>query len=264
MSFTLSIQPGPARKNFNAIRYGDVSVTSLFRHLEVVGIRVDLAVDQESSGVGSLAEELLDSASNLASLSTLLFAGLYPKESVYFWWGESISLPWYIGDEELANRRSDEQLRRIHGVLTSNLSAEEMKFGPRTYLFSTLCRSAEMTTRSLAVEALLCVDEYVECIVRGDLAMCATWLAAAYSNYLEAVANARDVMTSAAASRAAGVRHKTNRELLEKAKALYFERRQDYRTISDAAEDIAETVGVSFDTARRWVGRFRRLGYIQR
>jgi hypothetical protein len=139
----------------------------------------------------------IESVYDLADLAVLIFMGIYPKESVSFYWGEGVPLPWYSNSSGPTDDRVWPNIKKVAGVL--GLSSSEpcnMRMGPSTYLSRELCVDSASVARSLSVEVLLCADEFLELLLLKRFDAALPWLSAAYSAYLEAIANARDSLTS--------------------------------------------------------------------
>jgi hypothetical protein len=156
-----------------------------------------------SQGGEPLANAIRD-AGDLANAAMVLFCGIFPRESPYFFWGEGEYLPWHR-DYAFSGGGNDQQraalLAEINAIvgelrrLAGPVASEEPSW-PLTYQSKMLCESKQLIVQGLIVETLLCLDGLLERLAGNRPIDALAWQANAYRNLIEALSHVLELLRS--------------------------------------------------------------------
>ncbi len=235
-----------------------------------------LDVVDRAKAYGGDSENLVDlcfDALHLVDSAAAFFRGVFPSQSVHFWWGESINLPWCeeyrfpSADGQFLSSRpiraeAERLAAEVHQVWETHVEggSAEPAWGV-SYSSETLTSSPMILMKALSVEVMLSVEGFLDRVNQGDQALAMRWLAAAFKGIIECTCQAQQILgnPSENARIAAQARHRENHDMKRQVFAWLDENFGAYKSMDSAAEAIAgRVVPVKFRTARDWVGQWRQ------
>jgi hypothetical protein len=246
---------------------------SHFRHIDPDNASVSSDQGRAYAGNDENFADLCFDAQELVGSACAFFSGVFPTQTAHFWWGDAVNLSWV---KEYWSLSSDRQMmtRRPIRVEVERLAGEILTVwddqvdGGRaepawgvSFLSPVAAASSTVMMQALAVEVLLSVDGFFDCLSRGEQALAMRWLSAAFKGIIECTLQAQLILgnPSENARVAAHARHRENHDLKRQVFAWLDEHFSGYKSMDSAAEAIAGiVVPVKFRTARDWVGQWKR------
>lgn len=213
-------------------------------------------------------------AVSLAESAGHFFRGLYPIESASFWWGKAIRLPWHDQYCDVVldgkNNKSFQQINIEEEVAQIVLELAKVpykegtsdQFEPKTYFSEALSKSDKLTMQGHAVEAMLAIDNFMACLSNENFIEAINWFALANTRIIECCCNAQEIVGSRReqAISAAYIRHSGNREMKSKVFDWCDENMHRFKSMDDAAFDIAGTfIPQKFRAVREWMTDWKKL-----
>jgi hypothetical protein len=177
---------------------GETEVT-IFRNFNPCGAMLELTDFMKTLGKhDTTTGDMVHRAENLGDAALALFRGLYPFEAPYFMWGDAIRLPWhdkyFTGcDGTLSPEPIDPQ--ELLSIASELLAVgENNRPGGWTFLSQRLGRENRERTQGLAIEALLYIDNFLDCLGDARALDAMPWIAEAYSSIIEASCQAQIIL----------------------------------------------------------------------
>lgn len=211
--------------------------------------------------------QMFKDVNDLVECSLAMFRGVYPSESPFLLWGDTLTLPWIkkywnLDGESLYPRHIEREVQKILEALGSGAD----NFSPatlpaQTYLAEGLSSNVQLKIQGLAVETLLAADTFIDLVMQDELLKAVPWLATTFKFHMETVQHALPLAERSNSARlSAGVAHSENRAMKEEVFEWLDENRKNYKTLDQVAHAIAGKVApIAWRTARRWVGEWRKL-----
>ena len=178
---------------------------------------------------------LVSDAEELACSAVAFHGGIYPSESPYFFWGVGLWLPWAKPDRH-GNWKfrppSERDLQAIAAELkrAGRVDSDGRPNGPATYFSHGLCATPKTTIQSLAIEAILDIDDYLHHLFSGNPYKAIPWLSAAYAALFEATCQAWDLFGNAQARARAGGAERHRRDPKQADKNFVFECYKEWKS----------------------------------
>ncbi len=171
---------------------------SAFRHIQLHGqfagdLLTPEALKFSSQATQPNVAEIFDDVANLAECALSIFRGIYPAESPFFVWGETMPLPWIDSYwTERFDRFIPASIEAEVLIVLDELKAASPRTGPavfpaNTYLSEYLSTDLRLKIQGLVVEALLSIDEFLELVINGQHLEAMPWLSAAFKFQIEIV-----------------------------------------------------------------------------
>lgn len=211
------------------------------------------------------------SAENLAVSASAFFRGAYPIQAPWFWWGESIRLPWFeeywkVSDDgkSMMLVPIQDEVEQIARSLTAlaKKRGEEKPWDQMTYSSRSLCTSAKLKIQGLAVEAMLAAEGFLSCISKKEFIESMPWLVSANTNIFECCCQAQYLLglsISENARQRAKIRHRENHAMKEEVFIWLDSNMAKFKSMDAAAEAIIKQSPIVFRTARDWVGQWKKV-----
>jgi hypothetical protein len=169
-----------------------------FRNFHVVQSRLEFdprfaKTARQSSPVGDTVHRAL----MLVEAATDLFTGCYPLEAPYFELGDRMTLPWFKEYHVLKGktwRRKHLDLRELAAIANEILLVNEHEPtdpGRWTALAERLLETSQGHVQGFAVETVLHVDSFLDCVGDDRPSDALPWISAAHEAFSEAVCRAQ-------------------------------------------------------------------------
>lgn len=236
-------------------------------------LRSDGSTSQSDiEGLGAdtpILQDLVSSLCSLADSAGVFFRGVYPLEAPFLYWGDGVNLPWvdkYFRPTSDAGYMEplpiDLEVARVLRTLEEHLTVDpaDRQFAC-TYESERLSATPKLKIQGLAVEVMWSVDQCLCAIDAENLPVAMCHLNLAYMNLFECTCQAQILLgiASTNARKAAQARHRENHAMRAEVWRWCESHLANYKSMDAAAEAIAgELVPVTFRTARKWIGEWRR------
>lgn len=244
-----------------------------FQHIDPDNAADSIAQARAFGGDNEALVDVCFDAFELVGSAGAFFRGVFPTQTVHFWWGDGINLPWSKAYWMPADDGQSVAFKSIK-VEVERMAAEillvwdghvdggrdEPAWGV-SFSSEAMTASSTILMQALAVEVMLSVDGFLTRLKQGEPVQAMRWLAAAFKGIIECTLQAQLILgnPSENARIAAQARHRENHDMKRQVFAWLDENFSNYKSMDGAAEAIAKgVVPVKFRTARDWVGQWKR------